>query len=198
MNCPNCNTLNEPGSQFCMKCGYALGEGDPASSARSGARGALWVATGQAVLAILGLYLIRDIMVRLSFVQELRFPGVQITPAEILYILVLVLVLGMILVYARRVSVLWPQAFPGFAAVAVLVTAVLYVIALSVLYGLLKPIYAELFLDPEPLLITQVVLTLVALAILARAAVLVYNSLPAWLDNLRHSLNVSPPGQINR
>jgi hypothetical protein len=192
MNCPNCNAYNEPGSQFCMNCGYALGGTEGPGPVRTGAGSALWIATGQAVLAVLGLYLIRAILMRLSFVQEMRFPGVGITPAEMLSMLIFVLILVIILVYARRVSVLWPLAFPAYAAVAVLVTAVLYVIALSVLYGLLKPVFAELFFDPEPLLIVQIFLTLVALAILARAAILVYNSLPAWLENMRRSMTAVP------
>ena len=199
MNCPNCNTVNPAGNQFCMNCGASLSAVGAAPITRYSSLGhALFTATGQTLISVLMLYLLRSILNGLSFIQELQIPEWRITAPEIISIIMYLLVLVLLVNYARSVAYLWPQAYPRYSGVGIVITAILYVIGLSVAYTMLKPLFQRFFTDPEPLLILRVLLALIALFLLGRAAVVVYQSLPGWLDNLRTSLMTLPSYPIEK
>lgn len=199
MNCPNCNSENDSDNQFCLTCGSALTiEGSAPKIGISSAGQALFSITGQTLISVLMLYIIRSILLGLSFIQELRIPNFNITTTEIISIILYLLVLVLLVIFVRSLGYYWPRAFPVYSGIGDVLTAVLYVIALSVIYSMLKPVFLIYIVDPEPILILRILLSLLALLLLGRAVLVVYQSLPTWLDHLRTSLLTFPSYPINK
>jgi hypothetical protein len=172
-----------------MNCGQALPTEGAELSERSLSSGkALYIATGQAIISIIVIYLLRSVLLHLSFVQDLQIANWDITVPEIISTITYLLILVILVIFARSLSYLWPQAFPGYRGLGIVLTSIVYVIGLSVIYSMLKPIFIRFIGEPEALFYLCVLLTLIALFLLGRALIVVYQSLPAWLDNLRTNL----------
>lgn len=199
MICPNCNTNNLTGNQYCMNCGKELPIGGDETMARYTPPGrALYFITGQTIITVIVLYLLRSVLLGLKFIQDLHIAGWKITTAEIISTIMYILIIGLLVIFARALSYFWPQAFPLYKGIGVVLTTIVYVIGLSVIYSMAKPLFLRFILDSEPLLILCVLLALVAIFLLGRAAVVIYQSLPAWLDNLRTSLLAPLPKSIEK
>ncbi len=199
MNCPNCNTLNPAGNQYCMNCGKALPvEGTESMEQNTSPGKALYFVTGQTIISIIVLYFLREVFLGLSFVQDLHITGLNITTPMIISTLMYLLILVLLVIFARSLGYLWPQAFPLYSGLGAVITSVVYVISLSIIYTMLKPIFLRYISEPEPLLYLCILLALVALFLLGRAGVVVYQSLPARLDNLRISMITPPSRSIDK
>lgn len=196
MLCPSCNTENPVNTMYCMNCGANLQNTEAGSvTAANPAGHAIYIATGQTLVAVIMLFLLRSILTGLSFVREIQIPDWRITVPDIISIVMYLLVLLVLLNYARLLGYHWPRAFPRYVGIGMVLTAILYLIALSVTYSMLKPLFFQFFSDPEPILILRVFLALIAIFLVGRAALVVYHSTPIWLDNLRASFVTSPyPG----
>jgi hypothetical protein len=181
MNCPNCNTPNEASNQFCVNCGAALNV--PPQTTRSSGQ-YLGILTARLAIALLGVWIIRSVLLSLSFVEELQIPGVNVTASMIINALIFLVVIFLLIDYARNFGALWPLAFPGYPELGYLITALIYVGVLSAIYAGVKPILLGFVSDPEVMQIFQIVLALLALIILARAAVIAYHGLADWLSGL--------------
>jgi len=199
MNCPNCNTFNDAGNQYCMKCGKALPtEGLVPMGGYSSPGQALYSITGQTLISVLMLYLLRSVLQGLSFIQDLQITNWHITTPEIISTIMYLLVLVLLVIFAHSLGYFWPQAFPRYSGIGVVLTAILYVIGLSVIYSMLKPVFLRFISDPEPMLILRIILALVALSLLGRAVIVIYQSLPTWLNNLRTSFLTMPSNPITK
>ena len=181
MNCPNCNTPNEASNQFCVNCGAALNLA-PQTTRSSGQY--LGILTARLAIALLGVWIIRTVLLSLSFVEELRLTGTIITASMIINALIFLVVIFLLIDYARNFGALWPLSFPSYPELGYLITALIYVGVLSAIYAGVKPILLGLAPDPEVMQIFQIVLAVLALIIVARAAVIAYHGLAGWLSGM--------------
>ena len=111
------------------------------------------------------------------------------TISSIILIIIFLIVLTLIILFARIVSILWPIAFPKMKEAASLWVALLVVIGLGIVYKILKPILAQLTAETEPLMILQLVLLLVAIVLLFSAGVIIYRAIPHWFASIKEDWN---------
>jgi hypothetical protein len=194
MNCPYCNTPNDPGNQFCFSCGKPMHvEGAPPARPAGGmsAGETLIMLTLHLALSLLGVWLLRAVLVGLGFVRELRIPDFDLPTASIISALAYLFIIVILFNYARNFSVLFPQAVRGFPALGSLVVSLIYVLALSALYKAFLPFIYEFAPEPDMLMFVQVALTVLALFLLGRAFLLAYQGLAPWLS--RWIVSLRPP-----
>lgn len=190
MNCPNCNTPNEPNNAFCVNCGYSLStsfqpaSGTPQNPAARSAGEFLGIFTARLVIAVLGVWVIRAILIDLSFIEGLRIPDTSVTGASIVNVLAYLVIIALLVAYGRDLGRLWPQAFPGYPELGSLLVALVYTVILAAVYAGLRPFLVEFLPDQEVLLILQILLAFIVLIIVARAAFIAYQGLAGWLTRL--------------
>lgn len=184
MNCPSCNSPNPPENIFCMQCGQPLHNTSPNQSQTS-ANSWLGIQTVRVLISLFGLWVIKAVLTRLSFIRELRIPDFNLPPVTVVEIIIFILAVILLLAFARQLGVLWPRAYPAYAQIAPALNALIYALVLSFLYKILKPLVVGFMEDSEALLVLQLLFTFIALIILLRAAMLVYQKLPAWIDQWR-------------
>lgn len=192
MVCPNCHTPNEPGAQFCANCGTLL-QSENITKSRS-PREWLGVLTGQLLLGLLVIYILKAILVAMPFIKELRIPDFDLSTITIINILVGIIIVGLLVKFIVDIHTWWPRAFSGYSGLSDLFVAILVLILLSAIYSAVKPLFSLFTMDvPELPMIIQIILLLVALFFASRAVFLVYQNLPEWLLDLRRSFASSDP-----
>ncbi len=192
MNCPNCGTPNDPASVFCIKCGQPLKEGStpaalPATATvqAPSAAGLLGIYSTQAIVGLLVLLFFRSILVQLPFTQDFRLPDVPISTPTIISLGVYLIALVILLLFARMLGGMWPQAFPRQAFLAPALTSLVYVAILAAVYTAVKDPLVAFTRDATLMLAVQGFCLVVAFILLARSGVIIYQYLPAWLSSLR-------------
>jgi len=184
MNCPHCNTPNDPSNRFCVNCGRDI-HVQPMARGTPSAVGALGVQTVQLFIALFGLSILNSILTGLAFVEELRIPDFELSTPSVITFLIYFVAVILLVNYVRMLSFLWPQAFPRYPEVMALVGGVIYLILFTLAYQGLKPLILAYATDTIPLTLLQVILLFVSLIMVGRASVIVYNALPVWLSDLR-------------
>jgi hypothetical protein len=150
----------------------------------------LGVLTLRLIFALLGLWIVNLILNGLAFVKDLRIPDFDM-PIPVLISSLVYLIMAILLVnYARVLSTLWAQAFPRYPEAASVLTSLVYLGVLAVAYKSLHPVFLFFATDPEPLMIFQLVLLVIAVVIIVRAGLIIYNALPAWIIRFRRSFEV--------
>ncbi len=202
MNCPNCNTPNDPTNQFCVSCGKPLGEqtstpaqpptAQPPAVARSVPE-LLQVLTIRMLVILLGLWLLRVILNWLPFIRELRIPNSLVSIPTIINTLIYLIIIVWLVSYSRTLWVLWPQALPRYREAGSFLVMLIYIITLVVFYYAVRPLISVVGLGSEALTILQVILFIVALGLLLYAIVIVYQRLPFWLPAIRQSAVFQSP-----
>jgi hypothetical protein len=107
----------------------------------------LGIVTSRLVIGLLLVWLIRTILINLSFVEGLRLPEVPFAVEAIITFVAYVIVLILLLGYAQSLQSLWPRAFPRLASLTPALTAIIYVLALSAAYSVLVPLITSLVND---------------------------------------------------
>lgn len=186
MNCPNCGTDNEANSRFCIKCGYALAPdpppagGPPQPVPRPAPN--LWaIFTIRLTVALLVVWLLRLVLLRLPFTNEARIPDFPMSNAEVIQALAGFAVFLILIAYGQAVMSFWPQSFPSAAGLASAWAALAFIGALAAANAAFaRPI---LILTEEPDFVLAFRLLLLALAIVFAiwAGAAIYHALPAWL-----------------
>lgn len=201
MNCPNCNTVNDSGSRFCISCGEPLliSADSPAASqpfARS-PRHLLGIVTARVLIGLLLVWILRAILINLAFVETLRFPEVPLTAPQLVTMLTYLVAIVLLLGYARSLRSLWAQAFPKAAAFAPALTAIIYVLVLSAVYATLLPLFSAFIDDSADFILTlRIILLILAIILLGWAAKVIYDALPGWLSTVHFDLPVSSAPEI--
>ena len=188
MNCPHCNTQNDPSYQFCMNCGKSLGKGAPAPKQAPLARSSselLGVFTVRLVIALLGIWLIKTIINWLPFARELPVSETGLSILMFINMMIFIIVILLLLGYARTVRVLWPQAYPRYREVGFVIMAVVCIGVLIAVYNAFLPLILKYSDDPSILIIFQALLLLFSAIFLGYAFLGVYRKLPAWLTIIR-------------
>lgn len=200
MNCPHCNTPNDPSNQFCMSCGKPMKADATLAANRPAVSPSEWlgILTIRLVAALFGLWILNKILTQLSFVKELKIPDFDVTPASIISAVLFLVMILLLLGFARLLGVLWPRTFPKAPEAVLIWNAIIYLIVLSVGYTALRPVIQGFFDEPEVLMVFQIVLVVIALLIVIRPSIVIYKALPTWLVHLRDSLSsyqMQPPAQ---
>jgi magnesium-transporting ATPase (P-type) len=213
MNCPNCNTPNEPGYQFCVNCGQPLqqtaGESripppisQPSAPSQPIARSVpelLQVLTIRMIVILVGVWLLRAILNWLPFIKDLQGFRIQdrlLSIPTIINTIVYLIIIALFVSYSRMLWVLWPQALPRYREAATFLVMLIYIIILVVLYFAIQPLVQTFASNPrEALTVLQVILFLLALLLLVYAIAIVYQRLPYWLPSVRQRVKfVAPTG----
>jgi len=193
MNCPNCNTPNEPNNAFCENCGYALTATNQSGGGISPGQ-SLGIITVRLVIAILGVWIIRSLLSGLSFIEGLLIPDTSMTGVTIVNALAYIVIIVLLVAYARDLGQLWPRAFPTYPELGSLLVALVYTVILAAIYAGLRPFLIEFLPDREVLLIIQALLAFFVLIIVFRAAFIAYQGLSPWLTRLVSGLKSPTPG----
>jgi hypothetical protein len=143
------------------------------------------------VLSILGFWLLRYILQGLSFVENLFISGSSISAADIINVLAYLAIIALLLAYAWDFGNWKPGTFSSYPALGTLLTALVYVGVLSAVFARLRPMLVEFAPEPVLILIFQVVLAILALTIVIRAAFIDRFGLAGWLTKLIASIRVS-------
>ena len=192
MNCPNCNTPNEPGNTFCENCGHSLAAPSQSPPAITGGQ-YLGIVTVRLVVAVLGVWIIRSLLSGLSFIEGLHIPDTSMTGVSIVNALAYLVIIILLVGYARDLGQLWPQAFPAYPELGSLLVALVYTGILAAIYAGMRPFLVEFLPDREVLLIIQVLLAFFVLIIVARAAFIAYQGLSPWLTRLVSGFKTPAP-----
>jgi membrane protease subunit (stomatin/prohibitin family) len=208
MNCPNCNTQNDPDNQFCVNCGQLLGESTatkgqpqiepapiparPPGIARSVPE-LLQILTIRMLVILLGLWLLKVVLNWLPFIKELRIPNSPLSVATIINTIVFLIIIVWLISYSRMLWVLWPQALPRYQEAGSFLVMLIYIVILVVFYNAARPLVVTFAPDTEALTVLQVALFIIALLMLIYAIVVVYQRLPFWLPAIRQSAAFRPP-----
>lgn len=193
MNCPHCNTPNDPSNQFCISCGGNLYGPAPNQPMGGSARDLLGILTGRIILALFGLMIVNRILSGLAFIKEFRIPDFDLSTPELFSMVIFIVAIALLINYAVTLRGLWPQAYPKYGEVAYVFTTLLYVIAISMAYRMIKPIILAFAVDSTPLMLLQLACLLVTVVLVIRVSVFVYQNLPVWLSNFKNSLTPPPP-----
>lgn len=192
MNCPYCNAYNNPESQFCMNCGRQLthqaAPGIPqAAPALPSPSSWIGILALRLLLTLFGLWLLKDILIKLSFVRDLQIPEVPISAPEIISVLFFIVMIVLLLNFARTLTVLWPQAFPRYREAPLIINAILYLLVLNFAYKALRPVIFWITTDSEVMMILQIILVILAILIIVYPCIILYQALPGWLSNWRQT-----------
>jgi hypothetical protein len=109
-------------------------------------------------------------------------------------------IIGLLIVYARDLVAIWPQAFPGYPELGTLLAALIYIGVLAAIYAGLRPILFTSGSEAEIIMLIQAILVIVALIIVARAGFIAYQGLTGWLTRFiasfrQQTLNGQTPQQ---
>jgi len=145
------------------------------------------------VIALLGLWILRAVIVGLSFVEQFQIPDFNIPTVGLINAFVYLLMIILLLNYARDLGGLWQQAFSGYPGLGVLLVGLIYVLVLAAIYNGARPILVGFIPDPEILMVVQITLIVLALLILARAVVQAYLGLAPWISRWITNLRQTEP-----
>jgi len=187
MNCPKCNTVNEPNTSFCVNCGESLSEKTvaKASPLANSPKELLGLLTIRTVVILIGLWLVHLILNWLPFVTEMRIPGINIDLpviiTSVIYFVIVIVLLG----YAKMLRVLWQQSFfqaPEFGSV---LAALVNLGILVAVYYAIRPLIRTFVADPNIITIFQAILFVIAIMLIVPALIILYQSMPRWLAAIR-------------
>ncbi len=189
--CTNCNTPNSPESRFCISCGQTLagqvaGSGETAVSPTNFMRRQLGIATARLLIALLLIWLLRSILVNLSFVEGLLIPEVPFAVEQLITFIAYAAAFVLLIGYTQTVRIGWASAFPSLASLTPALVGIIYVVLLSLAYRALLPVIIELVDDPRDFILAlRVILVILAIILLSWAGKVIYDALPGWLGSIR-------------
>jgi hypothetical protein len=190
MNCPYCNTPNDPSHQYCQACGKPLSLHPP--TPQSSARNMLWIVTGRLLVSLLFLWLMRGILNDLDFIQNTTIPDLNLAMTTVISLAVFITIIVLLIGFIGAIGRLWPQAFPRFYQASIIFTVILQLILLNQLYKGLQLVIPLVTRDQEVMIISGVVLAAIALILVVRAFVITYQALPNWFASWQISLAAAP------
>jgi len=144
----------------------------------------LGVQTVRLALTLFGLGILRIMIIRLPFVQEMMIPELPIPLENLITIIVYLIVFVLLVVYARKLGLLWPQAYPRHANAAPAFTAFVFVGGLVALYFALQPVITAFSTVSNLLTWFQVFLLVLTVFLVVWASVVLYRFIPGWLSNI--------------
>lgn len=148
--------------------------------------------TLRTLVTLLGIWILKLIVVSLPFFKELSIPDFPFTVVQIVNLFITIVIVVIIGNYGIGLSKYWPLEFPKAPEAGTVLTMIVFLIALITAYDSLKEVLETLVEGSEAVLILQIVFLVTSVMLLIRAALVVHQSLPKWLNNLRKSLSAPP------
>jgi hypothetical protein len=187
MNCPKCNTVNEPNSSFCVNCGESLSDKAVTKTAplANSPKELLGLLTIRTVVILIGLWLVHLILNWLPFVTEMRIPGININMPVIITSVIYFVIVIVLLSYAKMLRVLWQQSFPQAPEFGSVLAALVYLGILVAVYYAIRPLLRTFITDPNIITIFQVILFVIAIMLIVPALSILYQSMPRWMAAIR-------------
>lgn len=193
MICPRCSKENEETAEFCIHCGFTLRKPAEGKAQTLSSGTYLLIMTLRFLLAVFGLWILKEVLINLSFIKEVTIPNFPLTVITIINLIFFVLMILLIFGFAALVARMWPKVFPGYQEGGKAINVILYLILLSITYQALRPMAASFLADVSGLMVLQVVLSVIALILVLWVAIILYRALPGWLNNIRQSMYVQTP-----
>jgi hypothetical protein len=190
MICPNCKTTNDDSAVFCINCGTKFvqtSETVPLSVVapmNTSARTQLAIMSGQFLLSLLFLYILKALLDGSSYVENLYITKIDLSVATIINTFIYVVMIGILIGFARMVGNLWNGSFPKVMNGGSALISVAYLLMISMAYRGLAPFIVMISDEPDLLQITQVVFLMIGLSLAIWAFLIVYQNLPQWLGNI--------------
>ena len=148
--------------------------------------------TLRTLVTLLGIWILKLIVVSLPFFKELSIPNFPFTILQIVNLLIAILIVAIILNFGFGLIKYWPLEFTKVPEAGVVLSMLVFLIALIVAYDSVKELLEALLEGPEAVLILQITFLVISALLLVRAALVVYISLPKWLNSLRDSIATPP------
>jgi len=148
--------------------------------------------TLRTIVILIGIWILKLILVSLPFFKELSIPDFPLRIIQIVNIFISFVVIAFLINFALGISKYWPLEFPKAQEAGTVFSMFILLIALIISYGTLKDVLEALIFEPEPVLILQIIFLLIAIVLLLRAALVVYQALPRWLVNFKKSITEPP------
>ena len=148
--------------------------------------------TLRTLVTLLGIWILKLIVVSLPFFKEIAIPDFPFTVVQIVNLFITIVVVVIIVNYGIGLSKYWPLEFPKAPEAGTVLTMIVFLIALITAYNSLKEVLETLVEGSEAVLILQIVFLVTSVMLLIRAALVVYQVLPKWLNTLRESISAPP------
>ena len=148
--------------------------------------------TLRTLVTLLGIWILKLIVVSLPFFKELSIPNFPFTILQIVNLLIAILIVAIILNFGFVLNKYWPLEYPKVPEAGVVFSMLIFLIALIAAYDSVKGLLDTLLEGPEAVLILQITFLVISALLLVRAALVVYISLPKWLNSLRDSITTPP------
>jgi transcription initiation factor TFIIIB Brf1 subunit/transcription initiation factor TFIIB len=189
MKCPNCGTENAENNSFCLECGARLEE--KKMDNRSMWRKKLTIEAFRVILFIFVLLILNSLFIDMNFLQDLanRLPKINLLLIikTILNFAIIIVILG----FAKFIGIFWPKSFPKFFQAAFFIKLAIYLIALTIFYNSTIWAIQQYIMDSNVIFLYQILFGLVAVILLIRAFVELYQVLPIWLQNIDENFNTN-------
>lgn len=193
MICYHCNTPNEPGYQFCVKCGQRLDQPPaPAQTAPVYAAAAgvefspmalprLGIATARILIILFSLWLAKTVLLAMPFVKQSFQPGWEIQLPGWISLAFSFLFAIALLFYASEVWGSWPEAFRTFGEARTLLAGAIILVALPQLYRGIYSLVITYDRSGDGLLVLNLFFLFVAIGLILWMLVSLFQGLPVWL-----------------
>jgi hypothetical protein len=157
----------------------------------------LGIATARLFIALLLIWLLRSILVNLSFVEGLLIPDVPFAVEQLITFIAYAAAFVLLIGYTQTLRTGWALAFPSLASLTPALVGIIYVVLLSLAYRALLPVIIELVDDPRDFILAlRVILVILAIILLSWAGKVIYDALPGWLASIRMGTTQANDGQM--
>jgi hypothetical protein len=136
-------------------------------------------------VALLVVWLLRLVLLRLPFTNEARVPDFPMSNAEVIQALAGFAVFLILVAYGQAVLSLWPQSFPRAGGLAPAWAALAFIGALAAANAAFARPILILTEEPDFLLAFRLLLLALAIALAIWAGGAIYQALPLWLATWR-------------
>lgn len=148
--------------------------------------------TARSLIALVGIWILKLILVSLPFIKELEIPDFSLSMVQIVNIAINLVIIVLLVNYSIGMKKYWPIQFPKSSEMGSVLSSLVLLITLIVGYGCLKQILEAFTNESESLLILQIIFIITAVFVLIRVALIIYQALPKWLNNIKDSLSEPP------
>ncbi|MBM3703136.1 MAG: hypothetical protein FJW63_09185 [Actinobacteria bacterium] len=144
------------------------------------------------LIILLSLWILKLILVSLPFIKELIIPKPYLPITTIINLVLVIIAVLLLAAYNINLSRLWAKESPNLPEAGTIISTLIYLIIMAIAYGVIKELFLALEMGNEPLLILQIVLLVISVLLITRAAIVVYKSIPKWLTMIKEFMLEQP------
>ena len=147
--------------------------------------------TLKTVIFIIGIWILKLIIISLPFIKEMSIPGLFFPASRLINTLFILLIVFFLIKFGVEIRKIWKLDYPKYAKVGIIISMLVFLIALIILYGVTKEYIYQFSTTSEPLLALQIVSLIITVLLLFIPAKIIYQSLPKWLETLKDRISQS-------